>query len=197
MDILTVSIQTSDVTSLSAPFFPLLCFIPSFSFRRRSGSYPYSESPLYSQAVTTPYYEAPPASGSQVTTPVTSQTAPVSAGTSTVSMFVTGPGQIVATAPSGTGGGAPAVAAGGASGGSGTGGEGNVTGGSYVIQSGYVLGSGSSSNSNNSSSSSSNQNYSHNARASPATVSILTEGEANSVPSADKKVRRSLIYPAL
>ncbi|XP_072560675.1 MHC class II regulatory factor RFX1a isoform X5 [Paramormyrops kingsleyae] len=154
----------------------------------RSGSYPYSESPLYSQAVTTPYYEAPPASGSQVTTPVTSQTAPASAGTSTVSMFVTGPGQIVATAPSATGGGAPAVVAGGASGGSGTGGEGNVTGGSYVIQSGYVLGSGSSSSSNNSSSSS-NQNYSHNARASPATVSILTEGEANSVPSADKKVQ--------
>uniref|UniRef100_A0A8C9U344 Regulatory factor X, 1a (influences HLA class II expression) n=1 Tax=Scleropages formosus TaxID=113540 RepID=A0A8C9U344_SCLFO len=46
----------------------------------RSGSYPYSESPLYSQTAATPYYEAPPASGSQVTTPVTSQTVSVTAG---------------------------------------------------------------------------------------------------------------------
>uniref|UniRef100_A0A8C9VI08 Regulatory factor X, 1a (influences HLA class II expression) n=1 Tax=Scleropages formosus TaxID=113540 RepID=A0A8C9VI08_SCLFO len=132
----------------------------------RSGSYPYSESPLYSQTAATPYYEAPPASGSQVTTPVTSQTVSVTAGAGTVSMFVSGAGQIVADATPGTGGGAT-VAAGGTSGGAGAAGEGSDGGGSYVIQGGYMLGSSSSSSSNSNS-----QNYSHNARASPCAVRV-------------------------
>lgn len=94
-------------------------------------------------------------------------------------MFVSGAGQIVASATPGAGvGEAVAVAAGAAPSGAGAAGGGNGAGGSYVIQGGYVLGSGGAAN----------QSYTHNARASPATVSILTEGEANSVPSADKKV---------
>ncbi|KAJ8398716.1 hypothetical protein AAFF_G00419130 [Aldrovandia affinis] len=147
----------------------------------RSGSYTYSDTPLYTQTGATPYYEATPVSGSQVvTTPVTSQTVSVTTGAGAVSMFVSGAGQIVANTTPGAGGGeAVALAAGAAASGAGAGGGGNGSGGSYVIQGGYVLGS----------SSSTNQNYSHNTRASPTTVSILTEGEANSVPSADKKVQ--------
>ncbi|KAG9340411.1 hypothetical protein JZ751_021524 [Albula glossodonta] len=145
---------------------------------RRSGSYNYTDTPLYTQTTAAPYYEATPASGSQVvTTPVTSQTVSVTTGSGAVSMFVSGAGQIVANATPGAGGG-EAVTAGATPSGTGAGGGGNGSGGSYVIQGGYVLGS-----------STTNQSYSHNARASPATVSILTEGEANSVPLADKKVQ--------
>ncbi|KAI1884470.1 hypothetical protein AGOR_G00226720 [Albula goreensis] len=144
----------------------------------RSGSYNYTDTPLYTQTTAAPYYEATPASGSQVvTTPVTSQTVSVTTGSGAVSMFVSGAGQIVANATPGAGGG-EAVTAGATPSGTGAGGGGNGSGGSYVIQGGYVLGS-----------STTNQSYSHNARASPATVSILTEGEANSVPLADKKVQ--------
>ncbi|KAJ8254215.1 hypothetical protein COCON_G00208270, partial [Conger conger] len=147
----------------------------------RSGSYTYTDTPLYTQTGATTYYEAPPTSGSQVVTPATSQTVAVTAGTGAVSMFVSGAGQIVASAAPGAGvGEAVAVAAGAAPSGAGAGGGGNGSGGSYVIQGGYVLGSGGGST---------NQSYTHNARASPATVSILTEGEANNVPSADKKVQ--------
>ncbi|KAG5832583.1 hypothetical protein ANANG_G00292660 [Anguilla anguilla] len=113
----------------------------------RSGSYTYTDTPLYTQTGATTYYEAPPTSGSQVVTPATSQTVAVTTGAGgAVSMFVSGAGQIVASAAPGAGG--------------------------------YVLGS-----------SAAGQSYSQNTRASPATVSILTEGEANSVPSADKKVQ--------
>ncbi|XP_064179654.1 MHC class II regulatory factor RFX1 isoform X1 [Anguilla rostrata] len=124
----------------------------------RSGSYTYSDSPLYTQTASGSYYEATPASASQVTTPVTSQTVAVSAGGAPVSMFLSGAGQIVASSTSGTSGGGtpPSVApAGGGSGGS---------GGSYVIQGGYMLGV-----------SNANQSYSHNTRASPATVQWLLE----------------------
>ncbi|XP_036408590.1 MHC class II regulatory factor RFX1-like isoform X1 [Megalops cyprinoides] len=148
----------------------------------RSGSYTYSDTPLYTQTAAAPYYEATPASGSQVTTPATSQTVSVTTGAGAVSMFVSGAGQIVANTTSAAGGGEAAAVvaavAGGTPSGAGAGGAGNGGGGSYVIQGGYVLGS-----------STANQNYSHSTRASPATVSILTEGEASSVPSADKKVQ--------
>ncbi|KAJ8383700.1 hypothetical protein AAFF_G00215420 [Aldrovandia affinis] len=125
----------------------------------RSGSYTYSDTPLYTQTASGSYYEATPASGSQVTTPVTSQTVSVTAGGATVSMFLSGTGQIVAntTSSSSGGGTAPSTApAGGAASGSG--------GGSYVIQGGYMLGG-----------SNANQNYSHNTRASPATVQWLLD----------------------
>ncbi|KAJ8345838.1 hypothetical protein SKAU_G00300310 [Synaphobranchus kaupii] len=114
----------------------------------RSGSYAYTDTPLYTQTGAATYYEAPPTSGSQIVTPATSQTVAVTTGTGAVSI------------------------------GAGAGVGGNGSGGSYVIQGGYVLGSGTA-----------NQSYPHNPRASPVTVSILTEGEANSVPSADKKVQ--------
>ncbi|KAL4648572.1 MHC class II regulatory factor RFX1 [Arapaima gigas] len=129
----------------------------------RSGSYTYTDTPLYTQpaATATTYYEAPPASGAQVTAPATSQTVSVTAGGGAVSMFVSGTGQIVAT--SGTGGtGTVAVAAAsapsGAGAGAGAAAGGSSSGGSYVIQGNYML-----------SGSTSNQSYSHSIRASPAT----------------------------
>lgn len=98
----------------------------------------------------------------------------------------------VAQPTSAAGGGATVVTAGGTANGSeeGAGTNGSAAG-SYVIQSGYMLGSGSNSNSSSSNggAAGNSQNYSHSARASPATVSI-TEGEESSVPSADKKVCR-------
>ncbi|XP_028841830.1 MHC class II regulatory factor RFX1a isoform X2 [Denticeps clupeoides] len=150
----------------------------------RSASFSYSETPLYTQTTGGSYYEATPVSASQVTsqdTPGTPLTVSVTTGTSGVSMFVAGNGQIVANPTPGTTGGATVVAtattaetANGAGEEGGT--NGNGGGGSYVIQGGYMLGSGGNSN----------QGYAGNARVSPATVSI-TEGEDNSVPSADKK----------
>ncbi|KAM6905242.1 MHC class II regulatory factor RFX1a isoform 2-T2 [Xenentodon cancila] len=141
----------------------------------RSSSFPYTETPLYTQTTATQYYEGQPTSGSQASTPGTSMTVSVAAGTTGgVSMFVAQPS-------SATGGGSTVVTAGGTTNGEedGTGTNGSAAG-SYVIQGGYMLGSSSGATSGNS------QNYSHTARASPATVSI-TEGEESSVPSADKK----------
>ncbi|XP_041938638.1 MHC class II regulatory factor RFX1a isoform X1 [Alosa sapidissima] len=171
----------------------------------RSGSFTYSEAPLYTQpSAGSSYYETTPTSGSP-TTPATPLTVAVTTGSAgSVSMFVAGAGQIVANpvATSGAGGGPTAVVATGAAGtsnGTGDGATSNGGGGSYVIQGGYMLGGGAS-NSNSSggasssSSSSSSQGYTHThthtsaARASPATVSIC-EGEDSSVPSADKKVQ--------
>ncbi|XP_036445876.1 MHC class II regulatory factor RFX1a isoform X2 [Colossoma macropomum] len=153
----------------------------------RSSSFPYTDTPLYTQTSGGQYYETTSASGSQAASPGTPLTVAVTTGSTGVSMFVAGTGQIVANPTAGTGGGATAViaASGAASSGSGEGGGGaNGSGGSYVIQGGYMLGSGGTS----SSSSGNGQSYSHTARASPATVSI-SEGEENSVPSADKKVQ--------
>ncbi|XP_072513663.1 MHC class II regulatory factor RFX1 isoform X2 [Salminus brasiliensis] len=120
----------------------------------RSSAYPYTDSSLYAQA-TPPgtYYEAPPTSGSQVSTPVTSQ--PVSGTT----------GSSSGAAPMFSGGGAGVtVVTGGSSSASGGGAGGGASGGgggSYVVQGGYILGGGS-------------QSYSpHNTRASPATVQWL------------------------
>ncbi|KAM9745834.1 MHC class II regulatory factor RFX1a isoform 3-T3 [Menidia menidia] len=146
----------------------------------RSSTFPYTETPLYTQTTAAQYYEGQPTSGSQASTPGTSLTVSVTSGTTGgVSMFVAQP-------TSTAGGGATVVAAGGTTNGAedGVGTNGNAAG-SYVIQGGYMLGSSSSSSGGTASNS---QSYSHTARASPATVSI-TEGEESSVPSADKKVQ--------
>ncbi|XP_053574145.1 MHC class II regulatory factor RFX1 isoform X2 [Bombina bombina] len=89
----------------------------------RSGSYPFSETPLYSQATGSTYYESQTATG-QVSSPTSS---PTVASSPSVPMYVSG-GQILTNAT-------PATASGG--GGSGTG-----TGtGTYVIQGGFIMGS--------------------------------------------------------
>ncbi|XP_073790604.1 MHC class II regulatory factor RFX1a isoform X4 [Danio rerio] len=151
----------------------------------RSSSFPYTETPLYTQSSAGQYYEATPASGSEAASPGTPLTVSVTSGSPGVPMFVAGTGQIVANPTTAAGSGVTAVvaAAGTAANGSGeSAGEANGSGGSYVIQGGYMLagtGSGSSGN---------GHGYPHPTRASPATVSI-NEGEDNSVPSADKKVQ--------
>ncbi|KAG9337410.1 hypothetical protein JZ751_028831 [Albula glossodonta] len=122
----------------------------------RSGSYTYSDTPLYTQTASGSYYEATPASGSQ--------TVSVTTGGPTVSMFVSGAGQIVANTTSGTSGGGTVVAGTAPSAAPAAGATSASAGGSYVIQGGYVLGS-----------SNTNQNYSHNTRASPATVQWLLD----------------------
>ncbi|XP_037648222.1 LOW QUALITY PROTEIN: MHC class II regulatory factor RFX1a [Sebastes umbrosus] len=139
----------------------------------RSSAFPYTDTPLYTQTTAAQYYESQPTSGSS--TPGTPLTVSVTAGTAGgVSMFVAQP-------TSAAGGGATVVTTGGTTNGAGEGTNGGAAG-SYVIQGGYMLGSGSGAAAGNS------QSYSHTARASPATVSI-TEGEESSVPSADKKVQ--------
>ncbi|XP_072225121.1 MHC class II regulatory factor RFX1a isoform X4 [Leuresthes tenuis] len=125
----------------------------------RSSTFPYTETPLYTQTTAAQYYEGQPTSGSQASTPGTSLTVSVTAGTTGgVSMFVAQP-------TSATGGGATVVTAGGTTNGAedGAGTNGSAAG-SYVIQGGYMLGSGSSGGTAGNS-----QNYSHTARASPAT----------------------------
>ncbi|XP_047213267.1 MHC class II regulatory factor RFX1-like isoform X2 [Girardinichthys multiradiatus] len=149
----------------------------------RSGNFPYTETPLYTQSTAAQYYEGQPTSGTQASSPSTSLTVAVTAGTTGgVSMFVAQP-------TSAAEGGAAVVTTGGTANGSeeGAGTNGSAVG-SYVIQGGYMLGSGSnsSSSSSNGGAAGNSQTYSHSARASPATVSI-TEGEESSVPSADKK----------
>lgn len=117
----------------------------------RSSTYPFTESSLYDQATPSgPYYDDPPTTGSQVSTPVTSQPVSVTTG------FSTGGGSGVtvvsgASSSGGTGGGA------GAGGGAGSVASGGGAGG-YVVPGSYMMGSG-------------GQNYTHNIRASPATVS--------------------------
>ncbi|XP_051995495.1 MHC class II regulatory factor RFX1-like isoform X2 [Xyrauchen texanus] len=150
----------------------------------RSSSFPYTESPLYTQTTAGPYYENTPASGSEATSPGTPLTVSVTTGSPGVSMFVAGTGQIVTSPTSAAGGGVTAVVAntGAAGNGSDSGGEANGSSGSYVIQGGYMLASSGSSSSGN------GHGYPHPTRASPSTVSI-NEGEDNSMPSADKKVQ--------
>ncbi|XP_039542578.1 MHC class II regulatory factor RFX1a isoform X2 [Pimephales promelas] len=151
----------------------------------RSSSFPYTETPLYTQTTAGQYYESTPASGSEATSPGTPLTVSVTTGSPGVSMFVAGTGQIVANPTTAAVGGVTAVVAatGTSANGSGdSGGEANGSSGSYVIQGGYMLaGSGTSSSGNG-------HGYPHPTRASPSTVSI-NEGEDNSVPSADKKVQ--------
>ncbi|MCJ8739320.1 hypothetical protein PDJAM_G00045920 [Pangasius djambal] len=126
----------------------------------RSGSFVYTDSPLYTQTSGAQYYESP-----SVSVSASQAASPVNTG------FVTGTGQIVTSATPGTGGGATAVIAvsGTATNGSGDGGGGaNGSSGSYVIQGGYMLSSG---GGTSSSSSGNGQSYSQNARVSPATLS--------------------------
>ncbi|KAM8974764.1 MHC class II regulatory factor RFX1 isoform 2-T2 [Pelodytes ibericus] len=89
----------------------------------RSGSYSYTETPLYSQATGSTYYESQSATG-QVSSPTSS---PTVASSPSVPMYVSG-GQILTNA-------SPAAASGGAGGGGGTG------AGTYVIQGGFIMGS--------------------------------------------------------
>ncbi|XP_005881659.2 PREDICTED: MHC class II regulatory factor RFX1 isoform X1 [Myotis brandtii] len=129
----------------------------------RSSTYPYPETPLYTQTAGTSYYEAA-GTAAQVSTPATSQAV---ASSGSVPMYVSG-SQVV-TSPTSSGGGASNSSNGG-SGGNGAGGGGSGGGssggssgaGTYVIQGGYMLGSAS-------------QSYSHTTRASPATVQWLLD----------------------
>ncbi|TSK18044.1 MHC class II regulatory factor RFX1 [Bagarius yarrelli] len=120
----------------------------------RSSSYPFTESSLYGQATPSgPYYNGPPTTGSQVSTPVTSQPVSVTSGFSGG-----GTGVTVVSGASSTGGGGGGDRAGNVSGSvAGGGGE-----GAYVVPGSYVMGSG-------------GQNYTHNIRASPATVQWLLD----------------------
>uniref|UniRef100_A0A3Q1CYG3 RFX-type winged-helix domain-containing protein n=1 Tax=Amphiprion ocellaris TaxID=80972 RepID=A0A3Q1CYG3_AMPOC len=133
----------------------------------RSSTFPYTDTPLYTQTTAAPYYEGQPTSGTQASTPGTPLTVSVTAGTTGgVSMFVAQP-------TSAAGGGATVVAAGGTTNGAGDGaGTNGGAAGSYVIQGGYMLGSSSSGGAAGNS-----QNYSHTAtaRASPATVQWLLD----------------------
>ncbi|XP_016073459.1 PREDICTED: MHC class II regulatory factor RFX1 [Miniopterus natalensis] len=129
----------------------------------RSSTYPYPETPLYTQTAGTSYYEAA-GTATQVSTPATSQAV---ASSGSVPMYVSG-SQVVAS-PTSSGGGASNSSNGGSGGsgasggGSGGGSSGSSSGaGTYVIQGGYMLGSAS-------------QSYSHTTRASPATVQWLLD----------------------
>ncbi|XP_048051950.1 MHC class II regulatory factor RFX1 isoform X2 [Megalobrama amblycephala] len=120
----------------------------------RSSSYPFTDPTLFPQATpSVTYYETSPTTGSQVTSPATTQAVSVTSdmGTGVVSMFSEGNSGITVVAggsSSVVGGAGGVVTSGGA--------------GSYVIQGGYMLGGG-------------NQNFSHNTRASPATVQWLMD----------------------
>ncbi|XP_053442675.1 MHC class II regulatory factor RFX1 isoform X4 [Nycticebus coucang] len=136
----------------------------------RSSTYPYPETPLYTQTAGTSYFEAA-GTAAQVSTPATSQAV---ASSSSVPMYVSG-SQVVASSTSSGGGatnnsgsGSSGGGGGGSTGGGGGGGGGGGSGssssgaGTYVIQGGYMLGSAS-------------QSYSHTTRASPATVQWLLD----------------------
>ncbi|XP_003797946.1 MHC class II regulatory factor RFX1 isoform X1 [Otolemur garnettii] len=140
----------------------------------RSSTYPYPETPLYTQTASTSYYEAA-GTAAQVSTPATSQAV---ASSGSVPMYVSG-SQVVASSTSsgggatnnsgssgsgGGGGGGSSGSGGGGGGGGGNGSSGNGSSGAgtYVIQGGYMLGSAS-------------QSYSHTTRASPATVQWLLD----------------------
>ncbi|XP_067296892.1 MHC class II regulatory factor RFX1 isoform X2 [Pseudorasbora parva] len=120
----------------------------------RPNSYSFTDSSLFPQSTTSAtYYDNSPTTGSQVTSPATTQAVSVASGTGTgvVSMFSEGSSGIAVV----TGGSSSEV--GGAGGVVSSGGA-----GSYVIQGGYMLGGG-------------NQNFAHNTRASPATVQWLMD----------------------
>lgn len=124
----------------------------------RSSTYPYPETPIYTQPAGTSYYEASGAAP-QVSTPATSQTV---ASSGSVPMYVSGSPIVASSSSSEAGASNSSVGAGGSGGGgssgSGSGSGGGSGAGTYVIQGGYMLGNAS-------------QSYSHTTRASPATVS--------------------------
>ncbi|XP_041519356.1 MHC class II regulatory factor RFX1 isoform X1 [Microtus oregoni] len=127
----------------------------------RSSTYPYPETPIYTQPAGTSYYEAsgaPP----QVSTPATSQTV---ASSGSVPMYVSGSPIVASSSSSDAGASNSSVGAGGSGGGGSSGsssGGGGSGAGTYVIQGGYMLGNAS-------------QSYSHTTRASPATVQWLLD----------------------
>ncbi|XP_057566092.1 MHC class II regulatory factor RFX1 isoform X2 [Hippopotamus amphibius kiboko] len=128
----------------------------------RSSTYPYPETPLYTQTAGTSYYEAA-GTAAQVSTPATSQAV---ASSGSVPMYVSGSQVVASSTSSGNGASnSSSGGSGGGGGGGGGGGSGSSSGGgtgAYVIQGGYVLGSAS-------------QSYSHTTRASPATVQWLLD----------------------
>ncbi|XP_026343866.2 MHC class II regulatory factor RFX1 [Ursus arctos] len=130
----------------------------------RSSTYPYPETPLYTQTAGTSYYEAA-GTAAQVSTPATSQAV---ASSGSVPMYVSGSQVVTSSTSSGGGtsnsgsGGSGSGGGGGGGGGSGGGSSGGGGAGTYVIQGGYMLGSAS-------------QSYSHTTRASPATVQWLLD----------------------
>uniref|UniRef100_A0A671KPT1 MHC class II regulatory factor RFX1-like n=1 Tax=Sinocyclocheilus anshuiensis TaxID=1608454 RepID=A0A671KPT1_9TELE len=123
----------------------------------RSRSYQFTDPSLYSQATpSVTYYETSPTTGSQVTSPASTQPVSVTSGmgTGVVSMFSEGSSGITVVAggsSSGVGGSGGVVTSGGA--------------GGYMIQGGYMFGG----------AGGGNQNFSHNTRASPATVQWLMD----------------------
>ncbi|XP_072847618.1 MHC class II regulatory factor RFX1 isoform X2 [Pogona vitticeps] len=124
----------------------------------RSNTYPYTETPLYTQNAGANYYESQGTS-TQVSTPATSQTV---ASSGSVPMYVSG-GQIIANPNGGSSAGGSSSGSSGGGSTAGSGGSGGSGGtGTYVIQGGYMLGS-------------SSQSYSHTTRASPATVQWLLD----------------------
>ncbi|XP_060000995.1 MHC class II regulatory factor RFX1 isoform X5 [Lagenorhynchus albirostris] len=122
----------------------------------RSSTYPYPETPLYTQTAGTSYYEAA-GTAAQVSTPATSQAV---ASSGSVPMYVSGSQVVASSTSSGSGASnSSSGGSGGGGGGGGGGGSGSSSGsaaGTYVIQGGYMLGGAS-------------QSYSHTTRASPAT----------------------------
>ncbi|XP_023990123.2 MHC class II regulatory factor RFX1 isoform X3 [Physeter macrocephalus] len=128
----------------------------------RSSTYPYPETPLYTQTAGTSYYEAA-GTAAQVSTPATSQAV---ASSGSVPMYVSGSQVVASSTSSGSGASnSSSGGSGGGGGGGGGGGSGSSSGsgaGTYVIQGGYMLGSAS-------------QSYSHTTRASPATVQWLLD----------------------
>ncbi|XP_004635591.1 MHC class II regulatory factor RFX1 isoform X1 [Octodon degus] len=130
----------------------------------RSSTYPYSETPLYTQTTGTSYYEAT-GTAAQVSTPATSQTV---ASSGSVPMYASGSPVVASSTSSAGGASSGAGGSGGSGGATGSGsGSGNGSGssggaGTYVIQGGYMLGS-------------TSQSYSHTTRASPATVQWLLD----------------------
>ncbi|XP_024623261.1 MHC class II regulatory factor RFX1 [Neophocaena asiaeorientalis asiaeorientalis] len=128
----------------------------------RSSTYPYPETPLYTQTAGTSYYEAA-GTAAQVSTPATSQAV---ASSGSVPMYVSGSQVVASSTSSGSGASnSSSGGSGGGGGGGGGGGSGSSSGsgaGTYVIQGGYMLGSAS-------------QSYSHTTPASPATVQWLLD----------------------
>ncbi|CAO2611164.1 MHC class II regulatory factor RFX1 [Lemmus lemmus] len=128
----------------------------------RSSTYPYPETPIYTQPAGTSYYEAS-GTAPQVSTPATSQTV---ASSGSVPMYVSGSPIVASSSSSEAGASNSSVVAGGSGGGGSSGSSGGSSGssgaGTYVIQGGYMLGNAS-------------QSYSHTTRASPATVQWLLD----------------------
>ncbi|XP_051050905.1 MHC class II regulatory factor RFX1 isoform X4 [Phodopus roborovskii] len=129
----------------------------------RSSTYPYPETPIYTQPAGTSYYETS-GTAAQVSTAATSQTV---ASSGSVPMYVSGSPIVASSSSSEAGASNSSVGAGGSGGGGSSGGSSGSSSssggaGTYVIQGGYMLGN-------------TSQSYSHTTRASPATVQWLLD----------------------